>query len=556
MKAKEAIERVRSRFDKRALEEEDLEALRALGLVTIESEDERIRKALVKVFTDKYKKGYEWKEFGIPNRSVLDWLKRQKLILDSLKAAGIDVHQDGSIERHTMPYLEKQKEQKPEEWKEDTQLLAGDYAISHYEQGKTYTSMEVHKMLADAFIAGKSYQKPAEWSEQDEKMMRYVIHSLDTNISDSNFKNIRIWFEYIKDRVQPQPKQEWGEEDEKQYNVLIHDLGAIIERDYPYSENLKKGLYWLKSLPERFNLQPVEWSDEDENYMEEIISNLKYAAKNRKTCSNSLADECIHWLEIRVKSLRPQPKQEWSEEDEKIRQSIIKDIEWEKNYTFATIGEAEVIGKYNEQSNWLKALPERFNLSPKQEWNEEDEKIMEDIILAIREVWQEKDANRMIAKLKSLRPKPHWKPSEEQKPAEYCDDVVEEAEEYTSKVDCGEYGVTVTEAYIAGVLSERNRKPAEWREEDEKFFKVALWHMGYSASNGKTTDCHCETMDWLKGVKERLKSLRPQPHWKPSEEQMNALWCATEHYLESDNEKTREILGKVLESFYHDLKKL
>lgn len=39
--------------------------------------------------------------------------------------------------------------------KEDVlQLAAGDYAISHYEQDKVYSALEVHKMLADAFIAG------------------------------------------------------------------------------------------------------------------------------------------------------------------------------------------------------------------------------------------------------------------------------------------------------------------------------------------------------------------------------------------------------------------
>ena len=42
MKTKEAIERVRSRFNKWALDDEDLKALQALGLVDVESEDERI----------------------------------------------------------------------------------------------------------------------------------------------------------------------------------------------------------------------------------------------------------------------------------------------------------------------------------------------------------------------------------------------------------------------------------------------------------------------------------------------------------------------------------
>lgn len=55
------------------------------------------------------------------------------------------------------------------------------------------------------------------------------------------------------------------------------------------------------------------------------------------------------------------------------------------------------------------------------------------------------------------------------------------------------------------------QKPAEWSEEDEKFFKTALWHISYSISNGKSTDIHCDTTDWLKSLKDRFT-------WQPSDE--------------------------------------
>ena len=54
----------------------------------------------------------------------------------------------------------------------------------------------------------------------------------------------------------------------------------------------------------------------------------------------------------------------------------------------------------------------------------------------------------------------------------------------------------------------------------------------------------------------RINSLRPQSQWKPSDEQMETLWSATEKYLESDNENVRKLRGEVLESLYEDLKKL
>ena len=45
-----------------------------------------------------------------------------------------------------------------------------------------------------------------------------------------------------------------------------------------------------------------------------------------------------------------------------------------------------------------------------------------------------------------------------------------------------------------------------WSEDDEKFFKTALWHISYSISNGKGTDIHCDTTEWLKSLKERIIS--------------------------------------------------
>ena len=52
-------------------------------------------------------------------------------------------------------------------------------------------------------------------------------------------------------------------------------------------------------------------------------------------------------------------------------------------------------------------------------------------------------------------------------------------------------------------LKKIEQKPA-WCEEDERFFKNALWHISYSISSGKSTNIHCDTTDWLKSLKERM----------------------------------------------------
>lgn len=58
-------------------------------------------------------------------------------------------------------------------------------------------------------------------------------------------------------------------------------------------------------------------------------------------------------------------------------------------------------------------------------------------------------------------------------------------------------------------------KPAEWSEEDEKFFQ--LLHAGLYAMKGRIGG------DDYNKVVNRLKSIRQQLHWKPSEEEVRLI---------------------------------
>jgi hypothetical protein len=82
---------------------------------------------------------------------------------------------------------------------------------------------------------------------------------------------------------------------------------------------------------------------------------------------------------------------------------------------------------------------------------------------------------------------------------------------------------------------DREQKPVEWSDEDKAMLKVAIAVLRrYS---------HDDVADWL-------KSLRPQPHWKPSEEQMEALERA------STNEYLSARQYDILVSLYEKLTKL
>lgn len=44
-----------------------------------------------------------------------------------------------------------------------------------------------------------------------------------------------------------------------------------------------------------------------------------------------------------------------------------------------------------------------------------------------------------------------------------------------------------------------------WSKDDEMFLTTALWHISNSVSNGKDTECHCATIEWLKSLKDRIQ---------------------------------------------------
>ena len=97
-----------------------------------------------------------------------------------------------------------------------------------------------------------------------------------------------------------------------------------------------------------------------------------------------------------------------------------------------------------------------------------------------------------------------------------------------------------------GMQGYSTENPAEWSEEDERkrngLIKGLEDRMGFGwASDPFSRE---EYIAWL-------KSLRPQPHWKPSEEQMKAL-CSKLPVVKGGGDKVQDIL----ETLYDDLKKL
>lgn len=269
-----------------------------------ESEDEKIRKEIINFINKTISFGVKNidEEFSSKNcHDWIAWLEKQgkneeideasyrtgiKRVLDNPESYG----------------LEKQGEQKPidlntisiqklvnvyrntNEYDEDGNLKGKpvNCMIRAYEQG----IMDILKTIKQKYV------EPA-WSAEDTEMMQYVIDSIDTNISYSNFTNIRIWMHSLKDRIQP--KQEWSEEDEACANLILRELEQDKKDSLDYSRHFAR---LINRFTTRFkSLKPQNtWKPSDEQ-----LEALDSATEN---CAYSEYQDCLRKLIVELKKLK------------------------------------------------------------------------------------------------------------------------------------------------------------------------------------------------------------------------------------------------------------
>jgi hypothetical protein len=94
----------------------------------------------------------------------------------------------------------------------------------------------------------------------------------------------------------------------------------------------------------------------------------------------------------------------------------------------------------------------------------------------------------------------------------------------------------------------KQQKPIEWSEEDEKMLNTVILHVKeyQKIVNPANETGESNITDWL-------KSLKPRPHWKPSEEQLVALWKIIPNIVNSEEDVDTITELSIL---YENLKKL
>lgn len=140
-------------------------------------------------------------------------------------------------------------------------------------------------------------QKSVDWSEEDEKVTKWVIDYIG-NCPNESFdfyggvgkEAVLSWLNKLKDILQLQPKQDSTDR---------------------FFEGFKKGEQSVIENYGKYGLcKPTEWGEEDEMYIRELESLVKQVwataeHKNDKNTIHKMSD-----LSFFLKTLKPQPKQE------------------------------------------------------------------------------------------------------------------------------------------------------------------------------------------------------------------------------------------------------
>jgi hypothetical protein len=353
MTREEAIERIKARFDKWALDDEDMKAIQTLIPELRDSEDERIRKEIDTLYSEidtcisELLKARTDKDSEAEGKALF---KMEGLMVATL--------QDLSC---IEDYLEKQKEQKPIKWTDltwkDIVELEGIINNVHYDFSAGIGQESFGKEVLERFRSTKGIEY---LDEAEQKCWRIVL---------------------------PQPHYAFEEGQKEQKSAEKHDLVAKLKEHLANTPKEQLEAEW-KELEKWNHVGPT---------VEEYLCGIKPA--ECEDCAMYLSGNCIH---PNGKCENVKSKPEWGEEDQKSLNRAI-------NICISDFGED------CETARFLKSLPERFNLQPKQEWSEEDRHAIVNCEYAIKETFKDEQNPHRIGTLdwfKSLRPS--WKPSKEQ----------------------------------------------------------------------------------------------------------------------------------------------
>ena len=158
----------------------------------------------------------------------------------------------------------------------------------------------------------KIEQKP--WSEEDKKMLEYAINMIEwySVVDKSKSKRVSDWLKFLKDRVQLQnltvTDKELAQAKKEAYNDALNKI-EYHSGEPTFDDGWSAAIWYFKKR----NMQPQpkqEWSEED-NIM---IHDIDYALRCQITYPISRLQSMSAWI-LNLKN-RVQPQLQWKPSDE------------------------------------------------------------------------------------------------------------------------------------------------------------------------------------------------------------------------------------------------
>lgn len=233
--------------------------------------------------------------------------------------------------------LESGKQKPVERSLEDDHIIGFVYDLLNEIEWKDNWAMSKEECLR--LLSNYIPQKSAE--KQDYSDLTDLERAILRGFLAAGMENVPVTIikETAKECLAQMKPAEWSEEDKKNLKQCIEIVGGW-EVDYDYANSHYSN--WLKSLPERFNLPlKEEWSEVELEFRGEKVKVKRPFFRDDKGrgYSTTEQDEEVAWNALRawcekkgISLYDLYPKVEWSEEDEKMRNLIIETLDDNSHY--------------------------------------------------------------------------------------------------------------------------------------------------------------------------------------------------------------------------------
>lgn len=198
------------------------------------------------------------------------------------------------------------------------------------------------------------------------ELLDYCKNKAEIYPNDPKYKNISAWISWLKRQGEQKPV-EWAKEDIQMYRNILFYLSEPSPLKEVNGKSREQLLDWFKALKYRVQPQPKqEWSEEDENLLNRCIINTQMVDSD---------DTLKIWLKSLKERVQPQPKQDWSQNDIDMIDWLIRCCEKEhEELCNEKYGHQDIVSDLKRDCrkkwDWLESLKNR--VAHQKQWKPSD----------------------------------------------------------------------------------------------------------------------------------------------------------------------------------------